>query len=76
MMWLAVFVSVAVLDFVWAHYTIAVNRSQPVKAGGYAALIMLLGGLAAVGYVNDPWMLIPACLGAFTGTYGALKWCR
>jgi hypothetical protein len=68
-----VFLSVAALDFVWAHYTKAVNRSNPMMAGIYAAIIMLLGGTAAVGYVNDPWMLIPACLGAFVGTYGALK---
>lgn len=73
---LLVFISVAALDFVWALYASHVTRNNAVMAGFYASLIMILGGLAAVGYVNDPWMLIPACLGAFVGTYGALKWCR
>jgi len=38
------------------------------RAGTYAALVIALSGFAAINYVNDPWMLLPAAAGAFCGT--------
>lgn len=73
MMWLTVFIAVAVLDFVWAKYTSYVNDSRAVYAGVAAVLIMVLGGTAVIGYTSDPLMLIPAGAGAFVGTYAAVK---
>jgi hypothetical protein len=69
----AVFVAVAALDFVWAYYTRYVNDGRAVCAGFAAILIMLLGGTAVIGYTADPWMLIPAGVGAFVGTFTAVK---
>lgn len=68
MNWLLTFVAVLVLDVVWARYTIALTNDRPVRAGKYAALVIALSGFAAINYVNDPWMLLPAAAGAFCGT--------
>lgn len=63
-----VFICLLALDFVWAKYTYAMTQKRPVLAGGYAAVLIVLSGSAAIGYVNDPWMLLPAAGGAFSGT--------
>jgi len=62
-----------VLDFVWARYTIAMTDRSATKAAGYAGIIIVLSGAAQIGYTADPWLLIPAFLGAFAGTYVAVR---
>lgn len=68
-----VLLSVFALDFLYARYTMAItNRLRPL-AGLYGAGIIALSGYAAINYVNDPWMLIPAMIGAFFGTIAGMK---
>lgn len=69
----AVFLALFLLDFVWAKYTYAMTARQPGRASAYAALVILFSGSAAIGYTTDPWMLVPAMLGAFAGTYVAVR---
>lgn len=72
---LAVFVALFVLDLLYARYMPAVTEGRIVPAGLYAAGIIACSGYAAVNYVNDPWMLLPAMAGAFAGTAaGMIKW--
>lgn len=74
---LTVFLSMLMLDFVWAVYTRAVAEKRPSLASTCASAIIVLSGTAAIGYVNDPWMLIPAAAGAFVGTFLAMnEWLR
>lgn len=70
---LFVFVACFALDFVWAYYTKAVTERAEWRAAWWAAGIMVLGGIGQIGYVNDPVLLIPAALGAFGGTFAAIK---
>lgn len=63
-----VFAALFVLDLVWAKYTAAITSHRAMVAGVYAAVIIALSGYAAINYVNDPWMLLPAMAGAFCGT--------
>jgi hypothetical protein len=70
--WGAVFVALAVLDFVWARYTMAITDKRALAAGGYAIVILALGGFSVISYTTDHWLLIPACSGAFVGTYFAV----
>lgn len=65
---LLVFATVFVLDVAFAKYTTALVARRTVAAGAYAAAIIALSGYAAINYVNDPWMLLPAMAGAFCGT--------
>ena len=67
------FCSVAALDFVWAKYTYAMTGRRPVAAGFYASAIFALGGVAVLSYAANPWMLVPAVLGAFVGTWAAVR---
>ena len=71
-----VFASMFVLDFVWTHYTKAIQNHLPFPAASWAVAITGLNGLAQIGYVADPWLLIPAAAGAFGGTYSAMKLTR
>lgn len=68
-----VFLALFALDFVWARYTFALSSRQSWRAASYASVIIFLSGGAAVGYVNDPVLLIPAMIGAFAGTFVAVR---
>lgn len=74
-MWhaLLVFIALFVLDFVWARYTIAIQRKAALAASHYAAMIIALAGFAQISYTGNPWLLIPATLGAAAGTWSAMK---
>lgn len=70
---IAVFAAVAALDFVWAKYTYAITTKRATLAGFYGAVVFLLSGVATLGYVASPWLLLPAVAGAFVGTYAAVR---
>jgi hypothetical protein len=63
-----VFISLFALNVIWARYTIEVTNGSRWKAGACASAITVLSGYAAISYVSNPWMLLPAMAGAFLGT--------
>ncbi len=67
--WAAIFVAATIYDAIFACWSDAVSAKQPGLAGTYAAGIMLCSGFVTVNFVQDPWLLIPACSGAFLGTF-------
>jgi uncharacterized membrane protein YfcA len=71
---LIVFAALFCLDLVWAKYTLAISAKRTVWAASYASAIIALSGYAAINYVNDPWMLLPAMAGAFLGTIVGIKY--
>lgn len=73
MKFVGVFAALFVLDFVFARYTKSIGDLRAMPASSYAAVIVVLNGAAAVGYVHEPWLLVPAMLGAFTGTWLSVK---
>lgn len=68
-----VFAALFALDLVWARYTVAITDRRKLLAGIYASAIIALSGYAAINYVHDPWMLLPAMAGAFCGTIVGIK---
>jgi len=68
------FVLTFALDYVWTGYAKSVSANRAVLASWYSALIFLIGGLSTIGYVTNPWLLIPAIAGGVSGTYAAMKW--
>lgn len=68
MTYLLVFVIAAGLDFLWARYITLLSLGEAWRAATYAAAIVAFGGLVTVLYVRNPFLLIPATLGAFVGT--------
>jgi uncharacterized membrane protein YfcA len=73
MSFLGVFLLTAVLDFVWARYTAHVGAARAIAASLYASFIFSVGGLVTVAYTVNHWLLVPAALGAFLGTYVAVR---
>lgn len=74
MSYLIVFLALFGLDYVWSYYTRAITSHRAIPAALWAVAIIILNGVAAVGYVNDMWLLIPAAAGAFCGTYASVRW--
>lgn len=57
-----------VLDIVWAKYTINIQARNPHWAGLWAVGIIAFSGSSVLLYVSQPWLLVPAALGAYVGT--------
>lgn len=68
-MWLLVFFINALLDVVYAQYTIQVQARNAHQAGLYAFGIIVFGGVSILSYTQQPWLLIPAAIGAYVGTW-------
>lgn len=68
-----VFSAMFALDFIWAKYTAAITARRAPVAGLYASAIIVLSGTAQIGYTGNHWLLIPALLGAFAGTFAAIR---
>lgn len=63
------FTSMFVTDICWAVYVSSVKDDAPFKSSLWALFLFLTGSIAVIGYTTDPWLLIPAGMGAFAGTY-------
>lgn len=71
--WIVVYGALTILDFVWARYNLATADKRVWAASSYSVAIILLSGVSVISYSHDPWLLIPAAAGAFTGTFIAVK---
>ena len=67
------FVVVGILDLLWVVYTQAVMRGSKGSAAGTAAILYAASGVVTLAYVADPGVLVAGTLGAFAGTYVAVK---
>jgi uncharacterized membrane protein YfcA len=61
------------MDWLYAKYTIAASGKQALTSALYAAGIFSTAGFVTVAYNRDPWLLLPAVVGAFAGTYIAVR---
>ena len=67
------FTLVFVVDIIYTYYLKAITESHALKSSFWGAACWLVGSLAVIEYTADHWLLIPACLGAFCGTYVGIK---
>lgn len=67
--WLAVFVMVVGLNYLWAVCVTHTAAGKAVRASLSASLLTALSAASTILYVQDRLMVIPAILGAFVGTY-------
>lgn len=68
-----VLLAMTLLDFLWTGYIRATAQGRVTHACGLASGIILTTGFVTVAYVDNPWNLIPAALGAAFGTYLAMR---
>jgi uncharacterized membrane protein YfcA len=69
-----VFVVYVVFDILYALYVICVGKKQAVRASLISSALYSLGAYGIVTYLHNNWYLIPLALGAFIGTYIAVKY--
>ena len=70
---LIVFAAIFVVDIFWVRYIETISAGKRLVAANYSVLVYVLGAVAITEYVSNKWMLIPACLGAWCGTYWGMK---
>lgn len=71
---LTVFVVYVVFDILYALYVICVSRKQALAASFTGAALYSLGAVGVMSYTHNALYLIPLSLGAFAGTYIAVKY--
>lgn len=70
---LAIFLGAGLLDAVWAKYIQAAAKGNKLWAANWSLGIYMLGSVITLTYVADHWMIIPAALGSWVGTYLGTK---
>lgn len=73
---LLAFLAMFATDYCWARYVTAAKDFDPVRAGGWAVALFLLGAVAVIGYTSNPLLLLPAAVGAFAGTVAGVLMSR
>ena len=71
--WISVFVAMFFTDVLFAIYVRRTSQGKAFQAALFGALIFLFAGFVVVSYVSNLWLLIPASLGSFLGTYIIVK---
>lgn len=68
------FVACFLMDFAWAIYIKRVSDHQALSSSMWSVAVFMLGAVGVINYTANPWLLIPAAVGCFAGTY--LATCR
>jgi len=71
--WFITFFALFFTDVFYTYYLKAINNSQPLLSSVLAVVVFLIASVAVINYTTDHWLLIPACLGAFCGTYVGIQ---
>lgn len=70
--WLVVFLATMGADYAWTKYIAAAAAKHPHKAAAWSAAIILVGAVNIISYTQNHWLIIPAVLGAYAGTWLAV----
>ena len=60
-------------DVFYTYYLRSVQQDETLKASIWAVVVFFIASIAVINYTTDHWLLIPACLGAFCGTFVGMK---
>ena len=71
---LMVFFIYIIIDIAYDLYTKSVAQDKILSASMWAAIIPVLTAYLVLQYIDNASLFIPMMLGAFVGTYIALKW--
>lgn len=69
-----VFVIAILVDIVWGLYIRRSAAGQAVQAATFAALIMLLGVINVLSYLQHTVLIVPIIIGNWIGTFTIVKW--
>ena len=57
------------VDLFYAVYLKSIENNKPFYASSIATIVFLIASITTIGYVENHWLLIPAGIGAFAGTW-------
>lgn len=60
-------------DVFHTYYLRSVQQDEVLKSSLWAVVVFFIASIAVINYTADHWLLIPACLGAFFGTFVGMK---
>lgn len=63
------FAAMTITEFLWALYIHNLRDENEHHAGLYCSLIVVFAGFTTILFMSNHWMLIPAGMGAYFGTY-------
>ena len=66
---MAIFIAYAVVDSLYAYYTIQVVKLNPWKAATSGFIIHFILAFGIINYVNNVLYIIPIALGSWVGTF-------
>jgi len=72
--YIIVFLSMFVVDVFYAIYLKSIENNKPIFASFMAMIVFFVASIATIGYIDNHWLLIPACMGAFVGTWVGVKY--
>jgi hypothetical protein len=67
------FIALFFTDVSYTYYLRSVQHNDKLKASIWAVIVFFISSIAVINYTTNHWMLIPACLGAFCGTFVGMK---
>ena len=67
------FFSIFLLDIVYTYYLRCVASNNVWGASFWSVSCYLLGTVAVISYTTNHWLVIPAIVGAFFGTFAGMK---
>lgn len=71
---IGVFVALILVDICWTFYIAKVAERKAFSSAMWSAWILVCGAFATISYLHDVRLLVAAVLGAFVGTFIAVKW--
>ncbi len=73
MNYIITFLAVFITDILYCFLIKAMNEDKIFLASIWSCLVTLAASIAAINYIYDHTMIIASVLGAFCGTYVAMK---
>jgi len=71
--YLLAFFAIFFTDIFYTYYLRAIQNDQEFKSSVWAVEVFFIASIAVINYTSDHMLLIPACLGAFCGTWVGMK---
>jgi uncharacterized membrane protein YfcA len=71
--YLLAFFAMFVTDIFYTYYLKAVHEEHAAKASAWAAMVYVIAAIAVIEYNSNHWLLIPAAVGAFCGTWAGMR---
>jgi len=71
--WFLTFFALFFTDIFYTYYLKCVNTNRAFASSVWAVIVFLIASVAVINYTTNHWLLIPACLGAFCGTFVGMK---